>query len=474
MRSKFVRIAGVLALLGAGPGCNLDELAEELEGLNLPERDMTAPETTTATPEQAQQVAQDVRIEGAQNVTGAPPAATDAPETPQLERRDERVYATGDGRVSLEFDAQLFEGGGELQGVYVQVDGADFYWDIPIANAKQARPAGNERLELDIELPDFEAGLEVCFEYCVYTSDDLVSEPARTCVLVPAPDPRDEMALDTFCGQVVECSLDGAANCDEEIRPSIARTRYEAPQCNLLMDAALSCAASLTDCDDVQKVFDGPEDDRDRDEYPEPPRDGTGSDDWYPDDVCEDPANFDGPPPEDAFLCGAPRPDDGGEPRPEPGDDPRPDDGEPPRDPEPDADEGIQPPPEDPNGEGARDKQDASGPCAMEFEEMEACLDDAFGDRDDDRGDSGRGSDGYHPDDEYPDGEPYPDDYPGERPEDYPYDEPHPDDRHHDDHPDEPHPDEPRPDGPPPERPEDDKPPADECVDEDCPDSGAA
>ncbi len=117
-------------------------------------------------------------VNGATEVGGDPPAPSSDPNAPEIEDPGDEVSVQG-GELNLELPVIS----GTVAGVYLQIPGADSYFDIP-ASALAGGRIAQDYEQFSIELPDNIQPGTFCVEYCVYDSENLVSNIVTVCIEV--------------------------------------------------------------------------------------------------------------------------------------------------------------------------------------------------------------------------------------------------------------------------------------------------
>ncbi len=122
-----------------------------------------------------------ISITGATEVAGNPPAPSTDLDAPVINSSDNLVTSQG-GNPTLRVDVSS----GDVAGIYLQIAGADSYYDIPasaftggrIAQVSQDEPA------IEIAIPDdMQPGI-FCADYCIYDSELRVSNIVTVCIEV--------------------------------------------------------------------------------------------------------------------------------------------------------------------------------------------------------------------------------------------------------------------------------------------------
>ncbi len=117
-------------------------------------------------------------VNGGTLVGGDPPAPSTDPNAPQIEDPGDEVSVQG-GELNLELPVIS----GNVSGVYLQIPGADSYFDIP-ASALVGGRIAQDYPQFSIELPDNIQPGTFCVDYCVYDSENLVSNIVTVCIEV--------------------------------------------------------------------------------------------------------------------------------------------------------------------------------------------------------------------------------------------------------------------------------------------------
>lgn len=119
-----------------------------------------------------------INVTGSTRNSGTPPAPTTATGTPELYDIYGEIPVRALTGKSL--DINISNSGSDVEGVYLQVEGANDYLDAPIGSdaLKTTQTTGSVSVELSESLPRG----EFCIIYCVYDSQNRVSEPVTVCV----------------------------------------------------------------------------------------------------------------------------------------------------------------------------------------------------------------------------------------------------------------------------------------------------
>lgn len=156
------------------------------------------PAERTFTPIDANTITSNITIDGSTKLQGTPPTTTTDLNTPVLMDPEAGVkhYAKG---TSFQHSLEIYNA--SAQGVYLKFEGADDYFDIPIKsglnkkenNGSPVIPVtfGENTIQLrsednnyfDVALPQDLEG-EICFNYCVYDTNGLVSNVISQCVVL--------------------------------------------------------------------------------------------------------------------------------------------------------------------------------------------------------------------------------------------------------------------------------------------------
>lgn len=126
----------------------------------------------------ADALTENLAIAGASLIAGDPPDPSGDPDAPEIDDPGDEVGLQGGG---LTFDLDV--NSGNVAGVYLQIPGADSYFDIPASALQGGRIAIDEQA-FSIRLPDNIEPGEFCIEYCVYDSEARVSNVVFVCVEV--------------------------------------------------------------------------------------------------------------------------------------------------------------------------------------------------------------------------------------------------------------------------------------------------
>lgn len=128
----------------------------------------------------ANAVTEAITVSGAEVVSGNPPAPSQDPEAPQLSSDD--IEAPSVQGEELFIDLNLISG--DAAGIYLQIPGADSYFDIPASEFAGGRILQQEEPGFSLELPDNIEPGEFCADVCVYDAEERVSNIIEVCVIV--------------------------------------------------------------------------------------------------------------------------------------------------------------------------------------------------------------------------------------------------------------------------------------------------
>ncbi|MEQ9405404.1 MAG: hypothetical protein RIM99_17575 [Cyclobacteriaceae bacterium] len=117
-------------------------------------------------------------VTGATVVVGTPPAPSTDPAAPSISDPDDAFGVQG-GELQLGLDLTS----GDASGVYLQIPGADSYFDIPASAFTSGRGVGDEP-QFSLALPDNIEPGEFCVDLCVYDAENRVSNIVRVCITV--------------------------------------------------------------------------------------------------------------------------------------------------------------------------------------------------------------------------------------------------------------------------------------------------
>ena len=131
------------------------------------------------------EVTKEIFVVGSSEIDGDPPAPSTDPQAPTLdsdEFEDELVSTQG-GTVLIDVDVNS----GDIAGTYIQIPGADAYFDIPFNPNGRVLKRGrflqrDEDPVIEIEIPDNLGVGTFCAEVCVYDSEARVSNIVEVCV----------------------------------------------------------------------------------------------------------------------------------------------------------------------------------------------------------------------------------------------------------------------------------------------------
>jgi len=126
----------------------------------------------------ANALTEELGVTGAALLAGDPPAPSSDPNAPEIEDPGDAVAFQG-GDLTLGLDVAS----GDVAGVYLQIPGADSYFDIP-SSALQGGRIAMEDQAFAIQLPDNIEPGTFCVDYCVYDSEARVSNIVNVCIEV--------------------------------------------------------------------------------------------------------------------------------------------------------------------------------------------------------------------------------------------------------------------------------------------------
>ena len=148
----------------------------------------------------------DFNVDNATQVDGAPPAPTaNAPQITNTSASDITVNPGGEVYLGLEFS----QAQSDIEGFYLQVDGADSYFDIPLVDdtEKSGLRSSGKRIffantakngvdsgavSLPFKLPENVKVGRFCVSYCVYDSTGNVSNVVSRCIEIT----KDDIGID--------------------------------------------------------------------------------------------------------------------------------------------------------------------------------------------------------------------------------------------------------------------------------------
>lgn len=131
-------------------------------------------------------VSDEIVIAGATSIDGALPTPTTTdPDTPVLEVNTDDLISTQGGALLIDIDVSS----GDVAGTYIQIEGADSYFDIPFNPNGRVLKRGRLLQEddepvIEIQIPDGLGAGTFCAEICVYDSEARVSSPITRCVTI--------------------------------------------------------------------------------------------------------------------------------------------------------------------------------------------------------------------------------------------------------------------------------------------------
>ncbi|MEM9340024.1 MAG: hypothetical protein AAGA66_14910, partial [Bacteroidota bacterium] len=128
----------------------------------------------------ANAVSESITVPGAEVESGDPPEPSQDPEAPELSGEDVDALSVQGGELFI--DLELLSG--DVAGIYLQIPGADSYFDIPASAFLGGRVADDDGPAFSLELPDNIEPGEFCADVCVYDSDERVSNVIEVCVTV--------------------------------------------------------------------------------------------------------------------------------------------------------------------------------------------------------------------------------------------------------------------------------------------------
>ncbi|MEP1094077.1 MAG: hypothetical protein ABJG78_03155 [Cyclobacteriaceae bacterium] len=163
--SRFLLPILCIGLMFAFSQCTTDDTEEEMDPEEVDLSDANA-------------LTEGLSITGATLETGDPPAPSSDPNAPEIDDPGDKIAFQG-GDLTLGLDVSS----GDVAGVYLQIPGADSYYDIPASALMGGRIAEDDQA-FSIELPDNIEPGTFCVDYCVYDSDARVSNVVNVCVTV--------------------------------------------------------------------------------------------------------------------------------------------------------------------------------------------------------------------------------------------------------------------------------------------------
>ena len=120
-----------------------------------------------------------ITITGATVQAGDPPAPSTDPDAPVISQDSDEVISAQGQTLQLDLDVTS----GDVAGIYLQIPGADSYFDIPASAF-----TGGRLLQSDpgfgLEIPDNIEPGEFCVDLCVYDSETRVSNIVQVCITV--------------------------------------------------------------------------------------------------------------------------------------------------------------------------------------------------------------------------------------------------------------------------------------------------
>ncbi|MEM7298012.1 MAG: hypothetical protein AAF391_07075 [Bacteroidota bacterium] len=122
-------------------------------------------------------VADAVSIPGSTVVEGDPPAPSTDPSAPQIGGGENLLTSQG-GNPTLELDLVS----GDAAGIYLQISGADSYFDIPASAFTGGRILQEDSPAIEIELPEGIEPGQFCVDYCIYDAETRVSNIVTVCI----------------------------------------------------------------------------------------------------------------------------------------------------------------------------------------------------------------------------------------------------------------------------------------------------
>lgn len=161
----------------SGNSNNNDDEQPQGEEIDLSEFETTEPTFDPIDPSTA---SAGINVAGSNRINGPAPSPTTADGTPELDDVYGDVPARALNGKSL--DVNISSNSSDVQGIYLQVDGADEYLDAPVssANLRTMQTTGTLPVELGENLPRG----SFCISYCVYDNQARVSEPVTLCIEV--------------------------------------------------------------------------------------------------------------------------------------------------------------------------------------------------------------------------------------------------------------------------------------------------
>ncbi|MEP5612145.1 MAG: hypothetical protein ABJP45_07830 [Cyclobacteriaceae bacterium] len=163
--SRFLLPVLCIGLVSLVTQCTTDDVEEEMDPTEIDLSDANA-------------LAEALSVTGATLELGDPPPPSNDPNAPQInDTRDEVAFQGGDLTFGLDVSS------GDVAGVFLQIPGANSYYDIPASALMGGRIAVSDQA-FSIELPENIEPGEFCVDYCVYDSNARVSNVVNVCVTV--------------------------------------------------------------------------------------------------------------------------------------------------------------------------------------------------------------------------------------------------------------------------------------------------
>lgn len=117
-------------------------------------------------------------IPGAERQDGQPPTPSTDSDAPSIFNNQTSASIVSGNTLFLPFNFETAsDGSGGYAGCYIQVDGASTYFDI-----REDNSSTDGLLVLPVAVPDIVNEGEFCLSYCVYDSNDRVSNVLTTCI----------------------------------------------------------------------------------------------------------------------------------------------------------------------------------------------------------------------------------------------------------------------------------------------------
>ncbi|MCV9385570.1 hypothetical protein [Reichenbachiella ulvae] len=137
-----------------------------------------------------------LEVEGAVFIEGMPPLPSEDQNAPKLWEYEYDELAKVGAGGNMNYSVDLSQG--DVAGLYFQIEGADGYLDIPKTTLNQSFEVSDkhymsrllqtqEDFALVIPIPEALTSGEICVNYCVYDSENRVSNVVSRCIEIVEP-----------------------------------------------------------------------------------------------------------------------------------------------------------------------------------------------------------------------------------------------------------------------------------------------